>query len=133
MKIFISHASKDAPVARQLAQELKAAGHSVWIPENEVLPGDNWAKKVGQALEDSDLIVVLVTRHAFESQAVTRDIQYALTAEHIKGRLIPVFIGSETKTPSQMPWILEKLSPLRVKGKKRNWQEVIEKVDALAG
>src|ERR1043166_6426227 len=133
MKIFISHASKDAPVARQLAEQLKAAGHSVWNPEKEVLPGDNWAKKVGQALEDSDLIVVLVTRHAFQSEAVTRDIQYALTAEHIKGRLIPVFIGADTKPPSQMPWILKKLEPLRVKGRKRNCQKVIEKVDALAG
>src|ERR1051325_8076056 len=130
MKIFISHASKDAAVARQLAQELKLAGHSVWIPENEVLPGDNWAKKVGQALEDSDLIVVLVTRNAFQSEAVTKDIQYALPAEHIKGRLIPVYIGPESKPPSQMPWILKKLEPLRVKGRKRNWQKVIEKVDA---
>jgi TIR domain len=133
MKIFISHASKDAPVARQLAEELKAAGHSVWNPEKEVLPGDNWAKKVGQALEDADLIVVLVTRHAFDSQAVTRDIQYALTAEHIKGRLIPVYLGPESKPPTQMPWILQKLEPLRIKGKKRDWQKVIDKVDALAG
>jgi hypothetical protein len=132
MKIFISHASKDAPVARQLAEQLKAAGHSVWIPENEILPGDNWAKKLGQALEDSDIIIVLVTRQAFDPESVTREIQYALTAEYIKGRLIPVFLGPESKKPSQVPWILQKLDPLRIRGEKRDWQKVIDKVHSLA-
>jgi TIR domain len=132
MKIFISHASKDASVARQLAEQLEATGHSVWIPENEILPGDNWAKKEGQALEDSDIIIVLATPQAFESESVTREIQYALTAKHIKGRVIPVFLGPESKKPSQMPWILQKLEPLRIRGKKPDWQKVIEKVDALA-
>lgn len=132
MKIFISHASKDAPIARQLAEQLKAAGHSVWIPENEIFPGDNWAKKLGEALENADIIVVLATRQAFESEAVTREIQYALTAEHIKGRVIPVFLGGESKGPSQVPWILQKLDPLTIRGKKPDWQKVIEKVDALS-
>jgi hypothetical protein len=31
-----------------------------------------------------------------------------------------------------MPWILQKLEPLRIRGKKPDWQKVIEKVDALA-
>ncbi len=54
-------------IARQLAHRLSDAGLKVWIPEDEILPGDNWAKKVGQALEESDLMVVLVTPQAFES------------------------------------------------------------------
>ena len=132
MKIFISHSTKDASVARQLAEQLSAAGHAVWIPENEILPGDNWAKKIGQALEDSDTIIVLVTPQAVESESVTREIQYALTAQHIKGRVIPVFLGPENKKLSHVPWILRKLSPLKIYGKKRDWQKVIDKVDALA-
>jgi hypothetical protein len=75
---------------------------------------------------------VLVTPQAFESESVTREIQYALTAKHIEGRVIPVFLGPESKKPSQMPWILQKLEPLRIRGKKPDWQKVIEKVDALA-
>ena len=132
MKIFISHASKDAPIARQLAEQLSAAGHSVWIPENEFFPGDNWAKKIGQALEDSDIVIVLVTRQAFESESLTREIQYALTAQHIKGRVIPVFLGPESKKSSQVPWILRKLDSLMIQGKKRDWRKVIDKVHALA-
>jgi hypothetical protein len=62
MQVFISHSSKDKPIARQLAHRLSEAGLKVWFPEDEILPGDNWAKKVGQALEESDLMVVLIHR-----------------------------------------------------------------------
>ena len=48
MLVFISHSSKDTSVARQLAHRLSEAGLKVWLPEDEILPGDNWAKKVFQ-------------------------------------------------------------------------------------
>jgi hypothetical protein len=66
MQVFISHSSKDTPVARQLARRLSKAGLKAWFAEDEILPGDNWAKKIGEALEESDLMVVLVTPHTFE-------------------------------------------------------------------
>src|SRR5215813_11010057 len=110
MRVFISHSSKDTPVARQLARRLSEAGLKVWFPEDEILPGDNWAKKVGQALEESNLMVVLITPHAFESEWLKEEIQYALTAGRYQGRLIPVFFGSESEASSDVPWILRKLN-----------------------
>ncbi len=130
MKIFISHASKDASVARQLAEQLEATGHSVWIPENEIRHGVR--RRDGGHAVSSDIIIVLATPQTFDHESLSREIQYALTAKHIKGRVIPVFLGPESKKPSQMPWILQKLEPLRIRGKKPDWQKVIEKVDALA-
>src|SRR5258707_14109971 len=104
MQVFISHSGKDAMIARQLAHRLSEVGLKVLIPEDEVMSGDNWAKKVGQALEDSDLVVVLVTPQAFESEWLKEEIQYALTAGRYQGRLIPVFFGSESETSSDVPW-----------------------------
>src|SRR5258706_5637452 len=132
MKIFISHASKDAAVARQLADKLVAAGHSVWIPENEFLPGDNWAKKLGQAIEEADTIIVLVTHEAAASESVTREVQYALTADHIKGRVIPVFIGLENKHSADFPWILSKLHSLMIRGPPGDSLKPVAKLDSLA-
>jgi hypothetical protein len=132
MQVFISHSSKDAMIARQLANRLSEAGLKVWIPEDEILPGDNWAKKVGQALEESDLMVVLVTPQAFESEWLKEEIQYALTAGRYKGRLIPVFFGSESETSSGVPWILRKLNSVQLKEGAEDWQQVIDKVRAVA-
>ena len=132
MQVFISHSSKDTLAARQLAQRLSEAGLRVWIPEDEILPGDNWAKKVGEALEKSDLMVVLVTPHAFESEWLKEEIQYALTAEHYKGRLIPVFLGPAGEIPSNLPWILRKMNPVQINGSEDDWQLVVDKVSTLA-
>jgi hypothetical protein len=132
MQVFISHSSKDALIARQLAHRLSEAGLDVWIPEDKILPGDNWAKKVGQALEESDLMVVLVTRQAFESEWLKEEIQYALTAGRYKGRLIPVFFGSESETSSDVPWILRKLDSVQLKEGHEDWQQVIDKVRTVA-
>lgn len=134
MQIFISHSSKDSVPARELARRLSEAGLRAWIPEDQILPGDNWAKKVGEALEESDLMVVLVTPHAFESEWLKEEIQYALTSEHYKGRLIPVFLGSAGELPSdvsEMPWILRKMNPMKIKGSD-DWQRVVDKVSTLA-
>ena len=130
MQVFISHSSKDKQTAQRLAHLLSEAGLRVWIPEDEILPGDNWAKKIGQALEESDLMVVIVTPHAFESEWLKEEIQYALTAGRYKGRLLPVFLGTEL--PANAPWILRNLNPVRITDRKEDWQHVIEKVCALA-
>lgn len=132
MQVFISHSSKDRPVAQQLAHRLSQAGLRVWIPEDEILPGDNWAKLIGEALENSDVMVVLVTPHAFESGWLKEQIQYALTSEHYRGRLIPVFLGQDSDIPSDMPWILRRMNPVRIEGKKEDWQQVVDKVQTLA-
>ena len=132
MQVFISHASKDKAVARHLAHRLTDAGLKVWIPEDEILPGDNWAKKVGEALEESDLMVVLITPHAFESEWLKEEIQYALTSEHYQGRLIPVFLGDKTETSTDVPWILRKLNPVQIEGRDEDWQQVVDKAHIFA-
>ncbi len=132
MKIYISHAREDTPAARQLARRLEEAGLKAWVSEDEILPGDNWAKKVGQALEESDLMVVLVSGHAPEWQK--EEIQYALTAGQYRGRLIPVFLGAEGATARNFPWILGRLNPVSVgAGNEEDWQQVVSKVQTLAG
>ncbi len=132
MQVFISHSSKDKAIAQRLAHRLIESGLKVWIPEDEIFPGDNWAKKVGAALEESDIMVVLITPHAFESEWVKEEIQYALTSEHYQGRLIPVFLGHETEIPADAPWILRKLSPVQIEGREEDWQQVVDKISTFA-
>ena len=70
MRIFVSCAAKDSDIATRLRGELTEAGFAVWDPAEEISPGDNWAKEMGLALEQSDLMVVLVTRGALESESL---------------------------------------------------------------
>ena len=77
-------------------------------------------------------MVVLITPHAFESEWVKEEIQYALTSEHYQGRLIPVFLGHEAETLVDAPWILRKLSPVQIEGREEDWQQVVDKISAFA-
>lgn len=108
MKVFLSYAAGDHDVAESLARELAAAGYDVWRWETSVLPGDNWATKTGDALRDSRAMIVLLSPEAVKSPNVRREIEYAIGSPNYEGRVIPVLLR-----PTQVPWILNKLSPIR--------------------
>ena len=113
MRIYISHANQDNDLARTLVQQLAQAGFDVWNPDEEIGPGDNWGSKIGQALDECDLMVALMTREALQSDSVKRDIEFALTSRNYSGRLIPVFVNIPTLQPGKdVPWILLKMDPI---------------------
>ena len=105
MSVFISYALEDQEWARELMSRLSESGIEVWDPALHVFPGDNWALKIGQALEKSNAMVVLLSPAAAKSEPVQRDVQYALGSKRFKNRLIPVMIKSTTR----FPWILKDL------------------------
>lgn len=108
-KVFLSYAQADREVAREIAAQLSEAGLAVWDPEQELLPGAEWTSELGEALESASAFVVLISPEAMKSRSVSHEIEYALGARHLRGRLIPVIV----RPAKDAPWILEKLSPLR--------------------
>jgi hypothetical protein len=107
VKLFISHSSADRAFAEKLAATLEEGGHKVWT-DRELMPGDNFMRAIGTALDEADVVVALVSAHALKSEYVKREWEYALGQERFAGRLIPVVIDEQSA--SRMPWILEKLS-----------------------
>ena len=131
MKVFVSHARKDAALARQLAEQLTRGGLTVWLAEQEIWPGDNWAKKIGKALEDSEFMVILLTPAAFQSDWFLRqDVQFALGTKKYAGRVLSVFVGSIHQADKDMPWVLQKLPNLIVKSPE-NFADVAKEIQPL--
>ena len=115
MKVFISYADTDREVAQRVSQSLKADGLSVWSDEDEVFPGDNWAAKVAQGVEEADAIVALLTPKSLHSRSVRSDINYALGKKSLKGKLIPVWLSGEDSTQQEsFPWILRHLPMIQL-------------------
>jgi deoxyribodipyrimidine photolyase-like uncharacterized protein len=69
--VFLSHSSKDTPAVRELAQRLKADGLRVWFDEWEIRPGDMIGRRIEEGLEASRVLVLAMSRHAFESEWAT--------------------------------------------------------------
>jgi len=110
MRVFLSYAQSDREVAKELASRLEEAGHSVWLPDDELFPGENWALEIGKALNESEAMVVLLSPQAMKSDWVRKEIEFALGARQYRGRLIPVMV----KPTSDIPWILKKLPIVRL-------------------
>lgn len=111
MKVFISYSQENKPLARCVLQALKKAGLDVWDDEYDIYPGDNWAKVTGEALEEAEAMVVLLTREALDSTRVLQDIEFAVANIRFKDRLVPVLIGSHAiKAMEKVPWIIRHLN-----------------------
>jgi hypothetical protein len=133
MKVFISHAGQDRDLARALASQLSQAGVDVWSAEEQIQPGENWAKKIGEALDSSDMMVAVVTSKALASDALRHDIQYALTSKHYQQRLLPVMVEPvQLESDAEVPWILKKMNPVYVSSSSDDFSEVVQRVQAVA-
>ncbi len=109
MKVFLSHARKDEDLARELARQLQSAGFTVWLPEEQIAPNDNWAKKTGKALDDSELMVILLTPRAMDSDSLRHNVEYALGSRRFEHRVFTVLVGRAMKAGKDVPWILLEL------------------------
>ena len=110
VKVFLSHSHADARLAARISVALQRNGLEVWDTDLDVLPGDNWAAAVGRALEESEAMVVLLTRDAINSPNVRREIEYAPGAKRYSNRLIPVAVGDRARLPThEIPWIVRRL------------------------
>jgi len=128
MKVFISYAQSDERLAEKIAESLKQAGLTIRDYRREILPGDLWSEKASQALQDSDAMVVLLTPEAARSKQVRSEINYALSQDAFKNRLIPVFVGSPDRIPKkEVPWILWELQMVNLP-ERGNQQEGIQQI-----
>jgi len=58
--VFLSHNSKDKPAVRSLAGQLRDAGLSVWLGEDELRPGLPWQDLLEIGIRDSRSVAVLI-------------------------------------------------------------------------
>jgi hypothetical protein len=104
MQVFLSYAAADREFAAGVARSLKKKGYHVWFADDRLYPGDNWSLAIGKALKESDAMVVLLSPESVRSEWVRRGIEYALSSQKYKGRLIPVLV----RPTKDFPWILER-------------------------
>ena len=79
-RIFISHASKDQEVARQIAAALDSAGQAPWLGLREIRPGDSFVERMNEGLAKASYVLVLLSEAANASRWVTREWMAALAA-----------------------------------------------------
>jgi len=81
ISVFLSHSSRDKPLARQIAHDLLMANIDVWLDEWKILVGDSITQCIQRGLEETDFIAVLLTKHSVESGWVEKEWQSQIGRE----------------------------------------------------
>lgn len=135
MKVFITHSHGNRPLVWQIVKTLKQSGLDVWDDEYDTYPSGNWYKVTGEALERSDVLVVLVTPDALDSDIVHKDIGFALTNIQFKYRVIPVLVGVDlTVAKEHFGWIMSHLDVITIptcEGQKEGIEQITQALYGL--
>ena len=78
-RVFIAYAVEDAPAALRLYHALRARGYSAWLDRRKLLPGQNWPRRIEDAIADSDFFIACFSRHSVNKRGgFQAEIRYAL-------------------------------------------------------
>ena len=78
--IFLAHASEDKELVRDLYQKLKDYGLSPWLDEKDIAPGEEWDKKIKEAIRKSRFFLACLSgRSVTKKGYVQRELRIALS------------------------------------------------------
>jgi TolB-like protein len=81
-RVFISYASHDAAVAQKVCSALEAAGFPCWIAPRNVVPGTLYADGIVGAIDESKVLVLILSKEAVASAHVGKELERATSKRH---------------------------------------------------
>jgi hypothetical protein len=85
--VFLSHNEADRYLANWIFQDAQNIGVNVYIYEHDLQPGIQIADKIQQAIENTEALIVLLTRNSQYSPYVQQEIGFAQAKQKL---VIPI-------------------------------------------
>jgi hypothetical protein len=94
--VFISHRGADGALAKKLADDLRSAGHKVWLDTWEIAVGDQIVERISEGLEGSTYLALC---YSSAGMAPWMDIEWTSTlARQLNGegvKVLPVRLSGK--------------------------------------
>ena len=87
--LFVSYSHADNLAVLPVVEAVQAQGRSVWIDSKGINSGESWAGEIVRAIKGAKGVIVMCSKHAFESDHVKREVYLA---DRYKKTMVPVFI-----------------------------------------
>jgi TolB-like protein len=81
-RVFISYASHDVTLAQKVCSALEGAGFACWIAPRNVVPGTLYADGIVHAIDESSILVLILSVHAVASAHVGKELERATSKRH---------------------------------------------------
>ena len=122
--LFLSYGRDDADAAGRIAAALEKAGHSVWW-DKHIGGGSQFAKEIGRALDEADVVLVLWTSRSIESPWVRDE----ASAGRDRGRLVPLSLDGTLPPLGFRQFHAIDLGDWRGRGKLPRSDEILTAID----
>ena len=130
-QLFISHSYEDADLATYFAADLRKRGWPVWIGRASVRPGEKWLEAVNRGLDESGILLLLLTPEAVSSDWVRSETSLA-GEQNATGQLQIILV--EMKPTANVPgeWGDYRRLPFN-RGYKQGVHTLVSVLESLAG
>jgi serine/threonine protein kinase len=93
ISLFVSHSHLDKDrFVRQFAQALKIRGFKVWLDEWSLRTGDPFWDKIGQAIQTSDFVLLILSGNSLKSRGVLEELRTAQLFNLGRVKILPLRI-----------------------------------------
>lgn len=127
MRIFISHSSKDAELAKKVCENIESSGHSCFLAPRDIRSGCEYAEEIINGIDGSDVVLLLLSQAANDSPHVLREIERAVS----KKKSVIVYKLEEVKLSKSMEYFLMTHQWLSSKGND-DFSEIILRINEYA-
>lgn len=98
-KVFISYSRTDEPFVRRLSTSLQAISIPTWVDVKDIPRGANWSMAIQNGLDQSALMLLVLSPSSMSSQNVANEWQYYMDE---KKPILPILYQPPTKTHFQL-------------------------------
>lgn len=77
-EVFISHSSIDKEIANAMCEKLESSGVECWIAPRNIMPGADYAEGIINGIEESSIIVLIISSKSNDSPQVLREVERAV-------------------------------------------------------
>ncbi len=63
-RVFIAYAMSDVDAAEQIFATFSGRGFAAWLDRRKLLPGQDWSRRIQEAIESSDFFLPCFSRHS---------------------------------------------------------------------
>jgi hypothetical protein len=102
-KIFLSYNRQSQVIAKTLAEDIKALGHTAWF-DQELTGGQVWWDQILARVRDCDVFVFLLDPKALKSTACQREYAYAAD---LGKPILPILVAEDVSTNRLPPALSE--------------------------
>lgn len=100
-KLFLSYASSDKALVREIATGLRAHNIDVWFDELSLAPGAEWVREIERGLDSADALAFFISPNSVGSGWAQQELQIALHRQFSEKNMfiIPVLLADADVPP----------------------------------